>query len=829
MKKIKRIIALVVCSCLLLASFALGDVAAAEKQTVFSAEKMFSDSQNGPWRYLAREVVGNTYKELTYDAASGLWKDAKGGTIGKDWMHSSADASADHETQIVLEFECPYTGTIDILDRKGYVSVDRNTENGVKLWVWRNNDSLLNTLVDASVDYRIDFGSISTNVTAGDKIRFILSFNGNNAGDSTMISPVINYTSINADGNNENSKEQSEYAFKGAAGKTVYNFKEMFSASQSGLWHYMTRETITNVYTEMTYDPAKNWWEDGKGGIIATGFLSTTSDASDSHESQTCIQFEAPNSGKITIYSLDGILSLNKNSENGIKIGVIHNDKMLLSYDEVKPGQDYDFKPITVDVVEGDKISFVFVAINGNNANDTFDFRPVIVYESEQPTLASQVTLPKSGTEADGVYDFNAAFDSSQGPVWYYLQREVVTSEYRELSYDSGRWIDAKGGILSKTIWHPTADASASHEWSMCAQFKAPSQGNITIYSADGLCSVSSNSADGVKIGILHGTNMVMNYTVIGAGEKYIFKPITLNVDEGDTISFLLAMNKDNAGDSTTFDPVIVYNSYEKIIQQVDIEVREDDPNQTVYRSYESYGQYVNPWYYKAWKDGAASLTDMTWDAVNGGWRCEDQTSCMISEKGMHPGREQRSVRVFKAPKSGYVDITMLDDMIKLTSETFAEMADGVYASILIYDGASATYLMEPEWLYPDGGETFKFKNLEKVHIYKDWEIWFVLDENANNASDSVQYAPVVTYTEITDEVAPVYLNSEEELKSNSKYFAWQKTSDDTDKASDKAASTGLLMNLLGVLTVIVIAVVLWIVRRCITHNNAKTHRRKNN
>lgn len=831
MKKIKRFVILAICSCLILVSLASGTAVASRQQTVYSAEEMYSDSQEGLWHYLKREVVTDAYEALTYDTENGWWTDGKGGIIAKTFMHSSSDASANHETQIVLQFECPYSGTVDIIDKNGCVSVSKNTDNGVKLWVWSNSTSLYSTVIDSSVDYRVDFDTISTTVKAGDKINFILSFNGNNASDSTTISPVINYTRIDTSvdsSDNENVTENPDTAYKGADGKTVYHFGEMFSSSQSGPWHYLVRENVGNKYSELTFNTETDRWEDSKGGVISRDFVSTTADASATHEMQTCIQFEAPCGGNLTIYSLNGLISLSDKSDNGVRVGIFQNNAMIFNYQQLNAGESFVFEPITVDVTEGDKISFVFVANNGNNAYDIVHFQPVIVYNTELPTLASQITLPKSGTEADGVYNYGDAFDSSQGPVWYYLQREVVSNEYRELTYDSstGRWADNKGGVMAKTFVHPTADASATHEWQQCIQFVAPSEGNITIYSADGLCSVSPDSDDGIKLAIMQNTNMILNYTTIGKGEKYIFEPITINVDEGDNISFLVGMNKNNASDSTTFNPVIVYNAYEKIIVEADIEVREDDPNQTVYKSYESYGTFVNPWYYKYWKKGAAALNDMSWDTINGGWKNPEESSCLVGEKVMHPSVNSQAVRVFKAPKSGYVDITMLDDVIKLTAETFTEAADGVYVSILLYDGDSTTYLMEREWLYPGDGETLAFEQMKDIHIYKGWEIWFVVNCNINNANDSVQFAPVITYTEITDEEAPVYLNSSETLKENNDYFGVEDNREPQKEEKQDGEATNFQMelglNLLGILTVIAVFVLIMVIRKIVIRNKGR-------
>ena len=786
---------------------------AASKQLVFDSASMFSNKQTDVWQYQTREVVTNIYKDLTYNKAEGWWEDGKSGIIAEGWMHSSSDASEKHETQIVLQFTAPYDGNLDIIDKKGYISTDVNTDNGVTLWVWKNESELMEPMViDSECNYKQQFPVINTNVEVGDTIRFILSFNGNNVGDATQISPIINYVTIaeqkaeiNSDKNTETGKKAPTSA---AAG--LYNMQQMFSNEQDGVWKYKTREVVTGTLTDMKWDKKESRWTDGKGGIISKEWIHPSADQSDKHENNVCLQFVAPNTGNLTIYSLDGLVSVGEQSTNGVKMAILHQNTFLQKYKEIKPGEKQIFNPITIDVQEGDCINFLFSANNDNSSDMTY-FIPVIAYNKKQASLSTQVKLPKEGTEDTGVYHYTKAYDGKQGPVWKYVRRETVQGVYEELKYDSKskQWIDGKGGILADNWIHPSADQSAEHEWLVGQQFVAPKEGNITIYSANGLVSVGSSSTNGVKMGILQNSNYIMKYKEMKPGVKNLFEPITVNVDAGDEITFLFSANSDNSSDVTEFAPVIVYNAYEKIFKKVDVEIKEDDPKQTVYNSWESYGAYLNPWYYKYWVVATSTPKDMIWDEMNGGWHCEEMTACFIGEKECHPGTQERSTRVFKAPKSGYINISMLEDMIKLTANSVLEGDDGVYVSIYLFDGNSPTALMEKEYLFPDGGEEFVFNNIEDIHIYKDWEIWFVVDCNVNNQNDMVMFAPTITYTKITDEVADVYTNAGEETLYCENFF----------EASDKAARRALLLkntffNVIGVLSVMVIVGVSITVRK---------------
>ena len=85
-----------------------------------------------------------------------------------------------------------------------------------------------------------------------------------------------------------------------------------------------------------------------------------------------------------------------------------------------------------------------------------------------------------------------------------------------------------------------------------------------------------------------------------------------------------------------------------------------------------------------------------------------------------------------------------------------------------------------------------------------------------------MKYAPVITYTEITDEVAPVYLNHEEELEVNNIYFDYQKKNGEMSNSGKSAIA--IWMNLLGMLTTMVISVVGYMV-----YINVTSKKRQNN
>lgn len=171
----------------------------------YSAKADFSSQQGAVWKYWSREVVSNTYTPLEWDAVNEWWTDGKGGIVANAWMHASADASSTHEAQMVLEFTCPKSGVVNILDEFGSIWLSDSSGNGAKLWIWLDNAFLLDKTFQAEESMELNLENIEVN--EGQKIRFIVSaISGNNAGDILHIAPYIIYTSINEDGENDSAK-----------------------------------------------------------------------------------------------------------------------------------------------------------------------------------------------------------------------------------------------------------------------------------------------------------------------------------------------------------------------------------------------------------------------------------------------------------------------------------------------------------------------------------------------------------------------------------------------------------------------------------------------
>ena len=535
----------------------------------------------------------------------------------------------------------------------------------------------------------------------------------------------------------------------GGVSNGVYSAKDMFSNSQSGVWQYMKRYVVANTYQKLKWDG--NMWVDGMGAMIAADWAHTSADANDKDEAQTCLQFVCPYDGTIKIGMENGKISVDTASDNGVRIAIWKNNDAIIGYTDIKGGDNLPIDGIRVNVKKGDIIRFLGTAISGNNANDSYYMVPIIKYTNIEYRL----------TADQGFYSALDMFSGEQTDIWRYMKRESVSNTYSELTWADWAWVDDFGGIISKEFMHASADASDKHEIQICLEFVAPSDGYIELGMEDDIITAGSDSTNGVRVAVMHNGNLIFGYKDIAAhGGSIRFERQKFNVTKGDTLRFLLMpIAGNNAGDSCTFLPWIKYLQYEKMPDPV-IEDVEDDPSKTYYDCEADYGGFTNPWYYSYCQIGTLNMTPMSWALQGGGFYVPDLPGLQIGADYVHPYPGYQAVRVFRAPKSGTIRISMKDGRIRCATGTTGG-EDGVYVAVRLNDGASVSDIFKKTLVLP--GENMPFEEIE-MKIYEGWELWFVLDCNANSANDSTRFIPIIEYLEITDEVAPVISNRDEQL-----------------------------------------------------------------
>lgn len=805
----KRILSFVLVMAMLL-SLGEGLIPKARSVTLpsYNAEKDFASKVFG---YFARNLSNGVNTELTYVQSDKMYRtSATGSYITSSYLSVGINPAVGS----MLVFTAPVTGTITISNAAtGGITNKGNQWNKKDFTecyanIYGTDWSMLATYAIPASETAVATADITgIHVEAGQQIRFLAGSN------STMNCylywiPQITYTEVESDEHRHawqetwNSDEDyhwhecgdgcdiTDNAQKNGYAKHadqdlngicdacghlltlpgmedyVYSFADMFSGTQTGVWRYLTRESVSNTYKELTWDGEK--WVDGKGAIITDKWLHTSADASDKHETQTCLEFVAPCDGVITLSMLGNTIQVGPNSDNGVRVAVWKNtdaDLAVLPYTVISAGKTYDFAPATFSVKKGDQIRFLLTAINGNNAGDSVVMLPIIQYTSIKHRLGPD----------QGVYSAMDMFSGTQTDIWHYLARESVSNTYKELTWDGEKWIDSKGGIITAEWMHSSADASDKHETQICLAYIAPNDGVIQIGLEDDIIGVSQGSQNGIRFGIMQNNTMIYTYTDYTGGD-HRFEPITVNVSKGDYIYFLLCpISGNNAGDSTRCMPIITYLSYEKAPDPV-LEEVPDDPDKTLYNSKDDFGGYLNPWYYGYCARGSQKLELMKWNATTKFFVADGFSGLQISAENAHPYPGYDAVRVFRAPKSGTICISMNQDSITLGNGT-SGAEDGVYVSIRLNDGSSVKELYPKTLVLP--GETVVFDPIE-VEIYEGWELWFVVNCNANNAGDSTKISPIVEYLEITQKDAPIYSNREEDTNEPSLNDLTSAGADDT-------------------------------------------------
>lgn len=163
--------------------------------------------------------------------------------------------------------------------------------------------------------------------------------------------------------------------------------------------------------------------------------------------------------------------------------------------------------------------------------------------------------------------------------------------------------------------------------------------------------------------------------------------------------------------------------------------------------------QGLNQWYYKEWN--GSNYADMVWDSAKGRWQGSN-TYCIIGEGWLHPDTND-VVLTWKAPKDGVVTI-------RGTMEHGTLNGDGTLTRIMKQNGSNVTQI------WPSSGPQEIKPNLVAQHILQVWVstndlIYFHVNQNSNNAYDSMDWDPVISYNDtpeyLLDKLEPVMSTEE--------------------------------------------------------------------
>ncbi|WP_410514399.1 hypothetical protein PaeBR_08400 [Paenibacillus sp. BR2-3] len=385
----------------------------------------------------------------------------------------------------------------------------------------------------------------------------------------------------------------------------------------------------------------------------------------------------APKSGLIRIAG--NVAKYDPSGGDGVIVKILKNNIQLwsktLSYNDIT---GYEVG-LTVAVNTGDSIFFV-VNKNDTNFNDSTSWKPVVSY-----------------MEANSAYD---AYSSIQGyQNWYYQEWNGTT--YTNLQYKNGQWQGISPyTLINKDFQHPD-EADVVRKW------VAPKSGMIRI--TGNAAKGDPRGGDGVIVKILKDNIQLWSKTISYDDTTGYEVGLTVAVNTGDAIYFVVNKNGTNTCDTTSWKPVVAYMEANS--------------------AYDAYGsiQGNQGWYYQEWN--GTTYTNLLYK--NGQWQGSKPYTLIINDI-QHPD-ETDAVRKWVAPKSGMIRIA--GNVAKYDSSG----GDGVSVKIF----KNNFKLWSKSLSYND---TTGYEVGLNIAVNTGDAIYFVVNKNGTIFNDATSWKPVVSY-----------------------------------------------------------------------------------
>jgi hypothetical protein len=454
-----------------------------------------------------------------------------------------------------------------------------------------------------------------------------------------------------------------------------YNYKESSSAiaaygNQQGNDNWFYQEWNGLQYSNLIYKNGR--WEG------SSPYTLITRDNQHPSKMDSVRKWVAPRTGLIWIAG--NVAKSDISGGDGVTAKILKNriqlwSRMLAYNDSI----GYEMG-ISVAVQKGDAIYFT-INQNANNAYDSTRWNPSIAY-----------------IESESAYE---AFGNIQGiGGWYFQQWDGI--KYTDLKYMNGLWIGSSSQfpLINSFIQHPS-EIDAVRKW------VAPKKGFIRI--AGNVAKSDTTGGDGVSATVLKNKFQLWSQTLAYNDSIGYEVGITVAVQPGDSIYFVVNQNSNMDYDSTSWTPIIAYMD-------------------SVSAS-EAFGntQGSQNWYYQQW-DGA-KYSDLKY--MNGRW-VGSNSSTLIFKDIQHPS-EADSVRKWVAPKNGRIRIA------GNVKKSDVSGGDGVIAKIL----QNKTQLWSQKLAYNDA---IGYEVGVTLEVNTGDSIYFVIKQNGNNAYDSTSWDPFIAY-----------------------------------------------------------------------------------
>ncbi len=534
-----------------------------------------------------------------------------------------------------------------------------------------------------------------------------------------------------------------------------YNAFEEFSetSNPSGVWSYMYRTDTASDFV-LINEVYSGIWQNANGFLQAAADLvvSTVPNAvqlgTNDQTSEVALAFTAPDDGKITVRMTNGgVYAPGIGTPDVVRFSLIKNTETLRSFTVYNYNSNNDRQfadTMTLDVKSGDMLYFA-VGRNLPVGGAYAVFNPEIEYiEYGDKTVF------------DAVSEYST--DGNPSGTWSYQSFSNGEYTYDTFNVETGRWQAASGLTTLEMLTNDEVSGNPAIMMTTHSKgdkavltFTSPYSGEIEVSMTNGgvyaPATNAQNSPGNAVFAMLHNEKEITSAELDASVKDFFSDTVTLSVSQGDTLRFTVDRLDAGKPDSAVrFAPKIEYLSIG--------EDEDDEPD--IKEEYDAYADYrteydqADVWQYLKRDTATGAESKLYYSAgswgVPGDGSVTSSTQDMVTGKpalSLHPGITVDAVVSFTAPYSGTIELSMANGGV------FAPMsADGILFSVYIGDTLYYSEVSSPATV--DEGKRV-FADTRTLEVEAGDVIYFVVNNNGNNASDSTFLNPHIKYTEITD------------------------------------------------------------------------------
>ena len=795
-KRFSRLLSLAAVPALLLAQLAVGGAlgtAAVEVPLTYNAYDDYqTETQPENWRYQDGAPDGSggfTYTDLAWNGTQ--WHSGRayvatnrdGYMTGEDtiWFHPGAGVAS------VVTFIAPYTGTVQISSASGHgIAVADESADGIVFSIRNGNTELFEPTV-VTKDNRVNPNQnnikfdLTTQVTKGDQIHFIVEMNGNNAGDSTFVTPTVTYTEIAPEADTtvpvfgqggvtyndvsesgftvswpaatDNSGAVAEYVvYLSDTAITAVPAEGGISAGTATSLAVTGKTASTAYYVAVAAKDAS-----GNTALLSAAAAVTTKPANTYNAYQGYYQEAQPENSPWRYFSssVDGDTGARSfeaipwnanegywgNGDHGT-IRTASGDRvttLTLHLLQIDPGVQRDtvvafVAPYTGTVQLSSENGGVFVPLNGADQNyDGIDFTIMhngdVLYSKESVSTLNNTegnrcfseAITANVTAGDTLYFIVGRHTNTANDSTFFNPEVTYTSITPPVTEDTEAPAFAQDAAITVS---GVTGSGFTLSWPAASDNTAVTE--YVVYVAD--AAITEIPAEG---GLSAGT--ATTYTLSGLQVSAAYY---VAVAAKDAAGNAVLLSRAEPVETTSMP---AYNAYEQY-------TGENQPIST-------------PWRYQnGFNNGTAYVyEDLFWSAADGRWgsgaagiidTVENDQVTGLPAMMLHPGSERDAVLTFIAPYTGTIEVRLANGGVFVPLN--GEMQG--------YDGINFTLLHGTEELFAQEGVSAKHLNPEEVRCFTQTltveveagdELHFIVNANTATANDTTYLNPEVTYVEM--------------------------------------------------------------------------------